>query len=208
MFSVFEEVGVSRTVMNSDVIANITSLNDKTVGILGFGEIGACYARLLPPFRTRTLVYRRRPLTPEQEAHYGVEWAPLDDLLRESDVVVSFVPNIPESRNMLGEREFGLMKPTANFVNCGRASTVDEAALMRALREKRIAGAGLDVFWIEPLPMNSALREMRNVIITPHSAGGVAGWVDTFERLAENLRRVETGKPVIMPMQLGDYQPG
>ena len=202
------EADTGQNTVNWARIPDIASLNDKTVGIVGFGEIGSAYARLLPPFHTRTLAYRRRPLSPEQEAFYQVTWTPLDDLLRQSDVVVSFVPGIPEARNMLGKREFDLMKPTAYFVNCGRASTVDEAALMRALREKRIAGAGLDVFLIEPLPMNSALREMRNVIITPHSAGGVGGWVDTFARLRENLRRVEAGQPVIMPMALGDLQPG
>jgi phosphoglycerate dehydrogenase-like enzyme len=190
-------------------LTDIQSLNDKTVGIIGFGEIGACYARMLTPFFTRTLVHRRRPLTAEQEAFYSVRWSPLDDLLRESDVVVSFVPGIPEARQMMGEREFGLMKPTAYFVNCGRARTVDEQVLYRVLREGRIAGAGLDVFHIEPLPRENPLRELDNVIITPHSAGGIAGWTDTFARLRANLDKVEAGRgdEVTIRMRPGDYQP-
>ncbi|MEX2446136.1 MAG: NAD(P)-dependent oxidoreductase [Dehalococcoidia bacterium] len=190
-------------------IEGIQSLNDKTVGILGFGEIGSCYARMLSPYHTRTLAHRRRPLTPEQEAFYQVESASLDDLLRESDIVVSFVPGIPEAEGMMGEREFGLMKPSAYFVNCGRARSVDDEALLSALREQRIAGAGLDVFSIEPLPRNSAFRELDNAIITPHSAGGIGGWTDTFARLRANLDRVRDGRgdAVTIAMRPGDYQP-
>lgn len=190
-------------------IPDISSMNDKTIGILGFGEIGSAYARLLPAFNARTLAYRRRALNPGQEAFYGVKWTPLDDLLRESDVVVSFVPGIPEARGMIGAREFGLMKPTAYFVNCGRASAVDEQALVIALRQGQIAGAGLDVFPVEPLPLSSPLRELPNAIITPHTAGGIGGWTDTFARLRSNLELVKAGRghEVAIAMQPGDYQP-
>lgn len=191
-------------------IPDIQSLNDKTVGIIGFGEIGSAYARLLAPFHTRTLAYRRRPLTPEQETHSGVRWSPLDDLLRDSDVVVSFVPGIPEAVGMMGEREFGLMKPTAYFVNCGRARTTDHDALISALRDRRIAGAALDVFHTEPLPRDSALRELDNVIITPHTAGGTPGWTDTFAHIRANLDKVRSdrGQDVTIAMKAGNYQPG
>lgn len=185
-----QEADTGQNSVNWARIRDIASLNDKTVGILGFGEIGSAYARLLAPFDTRTLAYRRRPLSREQESFYRVTWTPLDDLLRESDVVVSFVPGIPAARDLLGEREFGLMKPTAYFVNCGRARTVNEQALLRALGEKRIAGAGLDVFWVEPLPLSSPLRELSDVIITPHSAGGIGGWTDTFARIRSNLDKI------------------
>lgn len=203
------EADTGQNTVNWARIPDIASLNDKTVGIVGFGEIGSAYARLLPPFHTRTLAYRRRPLSPAQEAHYGVTWTPLDDLLRQSDVVVSFVPGIAEARNMLGEREFGLMKPTAYFVNCGRARTVDQDALVSALREHRIAGAGLDVFPVEPLPRTSPYRELDNAIITPHSAGGIGGWTDTFARIRSNLDKVQAGRraDVTIAMRPGDYQP-
>jgi phosphoglycerate dehydrogenase-like enzyme len=203
-----EETGSSATKINWARIPDLRSLNDMTVGILGFGEIGASYARLLTPFCTRTLAYRRRPLSPEQEAHYGVTYAPIDRVLRESDVVVSFVPYSEASRRMLGEAEFRSMKRGAYFVNCGRGNTIDEAALVRVLSEGYLAGAGLDVFSVEPLPMDNPLRKLPNVTLTPHSAGGTPGWTDTFRRLAENLRRVEAGEPVILAMREGDYQPG
>lgn len=203
------EADTGQYTVNWARLPDIASLNDKTVGILGFGEIGSAYARLLSPFYTRTLAYRRRPLSPDQEAFYKVKWTPLDDLLKESDVVVSFVPGIPEARHMIGEREFGLMKPTAYFVNCGRALTVDDQALLSTLRENRIAGAGLDVFPTEPLSMSSPFRELRNVILTPHTAGGVAGWNDTFARIRSNLDKVQAGRSpeVTIAMQPGDYQP-
>src|SRR5688572_15764096 len=185
------EADTGQNTVNWARIPDIASLNDKTVGIIGFGEIGSAYARLLPPFHTRTLAYRRRPLSPEQEAFYQVAWTPLDELLKQSDVVVSFVPGAPQAEGMMGEREFALMKPTAYFVNCGRARTVDQDALVQALRDRRIAGAGLDVFPVEPLPRSSPLRELDNAIITPHSAGGIGGWTDTFARIRSNLDKVQ-----------------
>ena len=190
-------------------IADIASLNDKTVGILGFGEIGSNYARMMSAFHTRTLAYRRRTLSAAQEAFYGVKWTPLDELLQESDVIASFVPGIPEARGLLGKREFGLMKPSAYFVNCGRASHVDEEALLAVLREEKIAGAALDVFPVEPLPLSSPLRGLPNLIVTPHTAGGIGGWTDTFARIRANLDRVRAGKldEVRIAMQPGDYQP-
>ena len=203
-----EETGAPATALNWARVANIGSLNDKMVGILGFGEIGACLARMVAPFCGRVLAYKRTPLTPEQERFYGVENSSLDDVLRSADVVVSAVPYSPTARGMLGQREFGLMKQSSYFVNVGRGNTIDERALIQALQEGRVAGAGLDVFAVEPLPANSPLRELRNVVLTPHSAGGIGGQVDTFERLRENLRRVEAGLPVILPMKPGDLQPG
>ena len=201
------EADTGQNTVNWARVPDIASLNDKTVGILGFGEIGSAYARLLAPFATRTLAHRRRPLSPEQEAFYRVTWAPLDELLQESDVVVSFVPG--SAQNLMGDREFRLMKPSAYFVNCGRARSVDEEALLAALREHRIAGAGLDVFHVEPLPMSHPLRQMEDAIITPHSAGGIGGWTDTFARVRSNLDQVLAGRgdAVTIAVHPGDYQP-
>ena len=123
-----EETGAGAQV-NWARVPNIGSLNDKTVGIVGYGEIGACLTRMLLPFACRVLAYKRTPLSDEQTRYYGVENATLDDLLTQSDVVVSTVPYTPESRRMLGAREFGLMQRSAYFVNVGRGNTVDERAL-------------------------------------------------------------------------------
>jgi phosphoglycerate dehydrogenase-like enzyme len=201
--------GTGPNTVNWAKIEGIASLNDKTVGILGFGEIGAAFARLLGAFQTRTLAYRRRSLSEAQESFYRVTWTPLEDLLRAADVVVSFVPGIPEARNLLGAQELGLLKQGCHFVSCGRALMVDEPGLVAALRERRIAGAGLDVYSVEPLPRSSPLRELDNVILTPHSAGGIGGWTDTFARIRANLDAVRggRGRDVAIAMQPGDYQP-
>lgn len=196
------------TALNWSRIPNVETLNDKTIGIVGYGEIGACYGRMMAPFNCRVLYHKRTRLTPAQEAHLGVEYASMDDLMAQSDVVASFTPYTPESRHQLKAREFGLMKSTAYFVNCGRGNTVDELALIDALQHRRIAGAGLDVFAVEPLPMASPLRSLDNVVLTPHSAGGIQGWMESFERLRDNLRRVQAGRPVIFPMGPNDPQPG
>ncbi|MPZ49013.1 MAG: hypothetical protein GEU75_06850 [Dehalococcoidia bacterium] len=201
-----EQVGATQTV-NWVRWPDVDTLNDKTVGIIGFGEIGACFARMLPPFNCRVLYNKRSLLTPQQEAYFGVEYAALDDLLRRSDIVATFVPYSEESRKMLGAREFALMKPGAIFVNTGRGNTTDEAALVEALKAGRIRAAGLDVFSVEPLPLSHPLQDLDNVTLTPHTAGGIQGWMNTFERIAENLRRVEAGLPVYAPLHPEDPEP-
>lgn len=178
---------------NWSKIPDIGSLTDKTLGIIGFGEAGSVLADLVQPFDMEVLYYKRRRLTPGQEWFYGVDYAELDELLARSDYVATFVPYTEQNRGTFGQREFGLMKPGAFFLNTGRANTTDEAALIRALQEGRLAGAGLDVFSLEPLPADHALRDLPNVLLTPHVAGGVGGWQDTFERIARNLRLVRDG---------------
>jgi len=210
-----ERVGPTPTV-NWAQVPGLQSLYFKTVGILGFGEIGACLALLLAPFGCRVMYNKRSRLSRAQEAFFGVVFASQEQILRDADAVVDLLPVTPETRRILGEREFGLMKATAFFVNAGRGVTTDEAALVRALGEGRIAGAGLDVFALEPLPAEHPVLRLPNVLLTPHTAGGtpqgavngLAGWTDTFERLRENLRRVAAGEPVLSPMAPGEPQPG
>jgi glyoxylate reductase len=180
--------------MNWPRVANVDTPANKTLGIVGFGEAGACLAHLASPLDMEILYYKRTRLSPEQEVFYGVEYAPLDELLRRSDFVATFVPYTPENERSFGARELGLMKPTAYFLNTGRANTTDEAALIDALKNNRIAGAGLDVFSYEPLPPDNPLPTLKNVVLTPHNAGGVGGWHDVFERISANLRRVQAGR--------------
>lgn len=180
--------------MNWAKIPRVDSPFNKTLGIVGFGEAGACLAHQAAPLDMDVLYYKRSRLSPEQEAFYGVEYAQLDELLRRSDFVATFVPYSKETEHSFGAREFGLMKPTAFFLNTGRANTTDEGALIGALKSGRIAGAGLDVFAYEPLPPNSPLLTLKNVIMTPHNAGGVGGWQDVFGRIAANLSRVQAGR--------------
>ena len=182
------------------------TLNDKTVGIIGYGEIGSCLTRLLRPFDCRVLYHKRTRLSPELERYFGIEYASLEGVMRRSDVVEAILPYSEESRKLIGAREFGMMKPDAIFVNVGRGATVDEPALIEALQAGRVAYAGLDVFSVEPLPVTSPLLQLDNVVLTPHNAGGTPGWVNTFQRIAENLRRIEAGEAPLLAMAAGDPQ--
>lgn len=140
-----------------------------TLGIIGLGTIGACVARRARGFGMNILVHDPVP-RPELAAELGVQYVALDDLLRESDFVTLHCNATPENRNMLGRREIALMKPTAYLVNCARGSLVDEEALVEALQEGRIAGAGLDVFAHEPPDPANPLFALDNCLLMPHTA--------------------------------------
>jgi glyoxylate reductase len=140
----------------------------KTLGLIGGGGlIGKAVARRANGFAMRVLYWtpRRKPESEEREA--GLTYAPLDRLLRESDFVSLHSPLTKDTRHQIGARELGLMKKTAFIINTARGPIIDEAALVRALAKKQIAGAGLDVFEHEP-KVDSALKKMNNVVLTPH----------------------------------------
>ena len=183
--------------MNWPKVEGVDTPANKTLGIVGFGEAGACLGRLARPLDMEILYYKRTCLSPARERFYGVEYAPLDDLLGRSDYVATFVPYTKENEKGFGAREFGLMKASACFLNTGRANTTDEGAPIGALRSGRIAGAALDVFAYEPLPPDNVLPTLKNVILTPHNAGGIGGWHDVFARIANNLQRVQAGRPPV-----------
>jgi phosphoglycerate dehydrogenase-like enzyme len=200
-----EYAGAKPVAFNWAGVPDIGTLYGKTLGIIGFGEAGSVLAKLVRPFDMDVLYYKRRRLTPGQEYYYGVQYAPLDELLERSDFVTTFVPYRDENRGLIGEREIRLMKRGAFFVNTGRANVTDEAALIRALQDGYLAGAGLDVFSHEPLPDQSPLRDLPNVILTPHVAGGIGGWQDTFERIATNLRLVRDGRLPVGQISRDDF---
>lgn len=141
-----------------------------TIGIVGLGRIGGRLAQMLAPWRVRMIGYD--PYQPiDRFIHANVERVDLDTLLRESDVVTLHVTLTAETRRMIGSREFALMKPTAIILNTARGPVIDEAALIDALRNEAIAGAGLDVFEVEPLPMDSPLRKMdERILLSAHVA--------------------------------------
>ncbi len=141
----------------------------KTLGIIGGGHIGSRVARICGgAFDMRVLLYDPY-LTPAQARACGGELcSTLDHVMRESDFISLHTPLNPETRQLVGKREIELMKPTAFLINTSRGPVVDESALIAALGEGRIAGAGLDVFETEPLDSNSALLRMDNVVLTPH----------------------------------------
>jgi len=142
----------------------------KTIGIIGLGAIGSRVARIARGFNMRILAYD--PYIPSEKAReIGAELVDLEKLLRESDFVTLHVTLTEETRGMISTKELNLMKPTAYLINASRGPVVDEDALIKALEEKKIAGAGLDVFTEEPISLDNPLLKFDNVIVTPHCAG-------------------------------------
>ena len=166
----------------------------KKVGILGLGVIGEEIARKCKAFGMT--VFGIDAIKREIDAvdrFFGP--ADLLQVLKEVDYFVSVVPNTPETRNMIGAKELSAMKPSAFFINVGRGETVDEEALIKVLRERKIAGAGLDVFLKEPLPEDSPLWSMDNVIISPHVGGMSDIYADQIVPIfEENLGRFLKGE--------------
>jgi len=148
-------------------------IHGKTIGLIGGGGlIGKAVARRAHGFGMRVLYWapRRKPKSEERDA--GLTYVPLDDLLRQSDFVSVHTPLNKETRHQIGARELKLMKKTAYLINTARGPIVDEAALVRALQRRQIAGAGLDVFEHEP-KVATALRKLPNVVLTPHLGSAV-----------------------------------
>ena len=144
----------------------------KTLGIIGMGEIGCELARRASVMGMRNLYYKRSRLSSELEGAFDASYAELDDLLRESDYVCIATPHTPATERMIGAEQIALMKESAYIVNIARGGIVDEEAMIAALQEDCIAGAGLDVFTYEPLPADSPLCSLDNVILCPHIGGG------------------------------------
>ena len=149
--------------------AEFPNIYGQTLGIVGLGEIGRSLAGKARALGMEVIAYD--PYVKEGAEPPPERLVALDDLLRQSDYVSLNLPLTQETFHLIGERELALMKPTSVLINTTRGPVVDEAALVAALREGRIAGAGLDVFEVEPLPASSPLLELDNVIVTPHTAG-------------------------------------
>lgn len=168
-------------------------IHGKTLGIVGFGRIGQAVARRAAGFDMRVL-YTNRSSTPASPPG-NAQRASLDALLAESDFVALLVPRTPDTIHLIGEPQLRRMKPSAILVNAARGDVVDEAALVRALREKRIAAAGLDVYEREPL-ISEELFDMQNVVLLPHIGSATAA---TRERMAltaaENVLAVLENRP-------------
>lgn len=171
-------------------------LEGLTLGILGLGKLGARTAAIAKAFGMKVIAWSQN-LTPERCQEVGVGHVGKDDLFRQSDFITIHNVLSARSRGMVGAKEFGLMKPSAFLINTSRGPIVDEAALLSALRDKKIAGAGLDVFDTEPLPLDHPLRKMDNVALTPH-----LGYVSEqnyrayFAGVVEDIRGFLDGKPV------------
>ncbi len=145
-------------------------LAGRCLGIIGLGRIGSRVAQLAQALEMRVLAYS--PYTsPTQAGALNVQLVDLETLLQQADFISVHARVTGETWGMLGEREFNLMKPSAYLISVSRAAVIDQAALIKALEQRRIAGAALDVFWFEPLPANHPLLALENVTLTPHLAG-------------------------------------
>ena len=185
----------------------LRELRDATLGLVGVGSIGGEVARIASAMGMRVIAVRANPMK-------GVDWIPANDpiraqhrvygskdmnrMLKESDFVVISAPVTSSTTKIIDAPALAAMKQDAYLINVARGALVDEAALVDALRERRIGGAALDVFEHEPLPADSPLWGMDNVIITPHQ-GGISHklWERQYKLFRENLRRFEKGAPLI-----------
>ncbi len=178
-------------------IQGVTELFKASVGIVGMGDIGMEIAKRCRAFDMTIYYYQRTRHAAKIEAALGMRYMPFDELLSASDFVVLVVPHTPETEGMIGEKQLARMKPCAILINVGRGGLLDEAALFASLQNHRIAMAGLDVYRSEPLPEESPLRTLPNVVLTPHNGGGsYRSWeVDTPASL-RNIQRFFAGEPV------------
>jgi phosphoglycerate dehydrogenase-like enzyme len=170
-----------------------SELSGKVIGVVGLGNIGREVAHLANAFKMKALGHHTRSVHTDLD----IEFTDLETLLRLSDIITLHVSLNDKTRSMIGRKELKLMREDAFLINTSRGPIIDEAALIEALRSRKIGGAGLDVFETEPLPKNSPLRKLNNVILTPHIAGSPDGSKfhhKRYEFFVENIKRVFEGK--------------
>jgi len=171
-----------------------SEIEGRTLGIVGLGHSGRELVRLVAPFAMRILAFSPHA-DPAAAASLGVRLTSLEEVLRESDFVSLHCRLTATTRRLIGGAQLGLMKPGAYFINVGRGELVDQEALVAALCDRRIAGAGLDVFEVEPLPADDPLIGLDNVILTPHwSASTSDVWSATGRAMAEGMLRAARGE--------------
>jgi len=172
-----------------------SELSGKVIGVVGLGHTGREVAKMAQAIDLEVIGYHHR----QTEGIAGMELDDLNELLKQADIVTIHVALNEQTRHMIGKKQFERMKKNAFFINTSRGAVVDEQALIEALQMGRIGGAGLDVFESEPLPEDSPLRQLENVILTPHTAGepdGLFFHEKRFRFFAENIARLHAGKPL------------
>jgi phosphoglycerate dehydrogenase-like enzyme len=198
--------------LRSGFPGTVEELRGKTIGIIGYGSIGRETARLAKAFGMRVVALKRDPgnrrdegwcpdglgdpggMIPEK--FFGSEQR--EGILRESDYLTVTLPLTEHTRRFIGAREISMMRPGAYIVNIGRGEVIDENALVDAVKSGKIGGAGLDVFEKEPLPKESPIWDLENVILTPHMSGANRGYMDKACALfADNLRRFVAEQPLL-----------
>ena len=181
---------------------NTFEMANKLVGILGIGNVGRKVARRVQAFDAQVQYYDKFPLDPALERELKVKRVSLDELFRTSDILSCHTPLTPETHHLLNRESLALIKPTALLINTSRGAIVKEEALIEALQEGRIAGAGLDVFEKEPVEPDNPLLQMENVVVTPHSAGTTWNtWCRRAEFAYQNMERVLEDEPPLAMVQ-------
>lgn len=184
----------------------VFELEGKTLGIIGLGRIGENVAKLAKAFNMKVLAITKTKRKKSNFVDQQFTITKLDELLKKSDFVINCLPSTSQTLNMFDFKKFRIMKPSSYFINIGRGTTVVENDLIKALKNKLIAGAGLDVFEEESLPSKSPLWEMQNVIITPHHAGLTPHYMDrVIEIFLKNLKAylLKTPMPNLVDKKLG-----
>ena len=174
-----------------------TDMEGLTLGVIGLGKLATRVAEVGKAFRMKVVAWSQN-ITPERAQAAGVEYAASkEDLLRQADIVSIHIPLTPKSRGLIGASELGLMKPSGLLINTSRGPIVEEAALLAALRGKKIAGAGFDVYDVEPLPLDHPLRKLDNVVLTPHLGyASQQNYRAYFAGVVDDIRGFLDGKPV------------
>jgi phosphoglycerate dehydrogenase-like enzyme len=199
MIELTRRIGWENARMKAGELWQVTigaDIEGQTLGILGLGKLGTRAAGVAKAFGMKCIAWSQN-LTPERCKEVGVEYVSKDELFKQADFVTVHLQLSDRTRGLITAKELGLMKKTAYVVNTSRGPIIDETALIAALQSKQIAGAGLDVFDVEPLPLDHPFRKMDNVVITPH-----LGYVSqqNYERyypdIVANIRGFIDGKPV------------
>ena len=173
-----------------------TSLNGQTLGIVGLGKLGRPMAKIGQAFGMKVLAWSPN-LTLNRAAAFDAVYATKDDLFSNADFITLHMPLSNRSRGIVGAKEIKLMKPTAFLINTSRGPLVDEKSLISSLQKQEIAGAGLDVFDIEPLPLGHPLRQLENTVLTPHLGYVVKeNYKQCFEQMIENIEAWLDGSPI------------
>lgn len=171
-------------------------LSGKTLGIIGMGQIGQQVAKRMHAFDMPIIYTQRHQLSQAQEIELGAKYVSKAELIKNADVISLHIPATPETQHYLGENEFNEMKDTAYLINCARGAVIDEAALLKALQNKQIAGAALDVYEHEPA-VDDGFKQLKNVILTPHIGNATIEARDAMaEIVSKNVIAAEQGDTI------------
>jgi len=199
MLELARHIGYENMRLKSGVLWQSTiglDLEGLTLALLGLGKLGSRMAEIGRAFKMRVIAWSQN-LTPEKCREAGVEYVGADELFQCADFLSVHLQLSPRTRGLIGARQIALMKKSSYLINTSRGPIIDEAALLAALRDKRIAGAGLDVFDVEPLPLDHPLRKLDNVVLTPHLGYVTAqSYRAFFDGMVDDIRAFLDGKPV------------